>query len=392
VNRADAIDLTICGSFGFGNAGDEAVPAAIADIAVHLGIEIAPHVVGRFDEPAMPEVIGLGAADAQRREMLRGHPLVMSGGGIIENKPSATLLRCESLLQRTFASQACLFGISVEPGVSYGWACKWRLRRCLRRFERVYTRDVLSAATLSRNFPNVGAETIGDLVLWLHPDAGELPTGLKIPERFIAVVLSRRWSQDEKWRAWISTELHALCRELHASIVFVPMSSLHDDDREEHRAVAAKLALLKPEVDVLSIESRLSPRAVAYLLGKSNLVVSMRLHGCVMAYAQQTAFIGLAYHPKVYGFSKTVGWGHALLPEAIPERQSSQTYGYRFSDLQISNGQLISRASACLSRSDFSRLSQLKQRSAEVFRDFLAEAAAPSGSAAIRHHQDSRDG
>src|SRR5262249_7868253 len=101
----------------------------------------------------------------------------------------------------------------------------------------------------------------------------------------------------------------------------VPMTGPFDDDRDEHKAIAQKLALLKPELEVCKIETTLTPRAVAHLLGNATLVVSMRLHGCVMAYAQRTPCVCLVYHPKLSGFSKTEMWPGAQLPSSIPERQ-----------------------------------------------------------------------
>ncbi len=38
--KMDSINLTVCGSFGFGNAGDEAIPDAIFDMAAQLGIPV----------------------------------------------------------------------------------------------------------------------------------------------------------------------------------------------------------------------------------------------------------------------------------------------------------------------------------------------------------------
>src|SRR5262245_33062253 len=84
MDEANTVRLTVCGSFGFGNAGDEAVPIALADIGAYLGFSMNVNVVGRFDEPALSQVIGLGPRDASRRETLRGYPLLLSGGGIIE--------------------------------------------------------------------------------------------------------------------------------------------------------------------------------------------------------------------------------------------------------------------------------------------------------------------
>lgn len=368
-----AMKLTICGSFGFGNAGDEAIPYAILDMATNFGVSIELDMVGRFENPALTDVIGIGSVDSWRRELLRGQPVVMSGGGIIENNPHAAIFRCERLLDSAFAARTCLYGISVEPGVAYGWRCKWRLSQALKRFEKVFTRDYLSETTLNELLPRIKTETIGDIVLWLRPDANALPERFRLPEKYMAVNLAPRWSKEASWRAWISGELHALCRELGLALVFVPMTGSYDDDRDEHRRTAAEIALMTPKVEVHVVESLLSPRAIASILADAELVVSMRLHGCVMAYAQKTTCVGLAYHPKLSGFFGTIGWEEALVPRLLPKRQGDGSYGYRFSDLGLGRRQLVRTVVACLSRSNFSRLPELKARSSAVLMRFLAE-------------------
>ena len=198
--------------------------------------------------------------------------------------------------------------------------------------------------------PRVKTETIGDIVLWLQPNSSELPKLLRLPKRFVAVVLAPRWSKEPRWRPWISRELRLLSKELGLALVFVPMTGSYDDDRDEHRAVAAELALGAPEIDLHVIEGALSPRAIASIFKEAALVVSMRLHGCVMAFAQETTCVGLAYHPKLSGFFQTVKWQEALLPPILPSNQSSDTYGYRFVDLEVSHGQLVreQRWNVCL--------------------------------------------
>ena len=364
--------VTVCGSFGFGNAGDEAIPLALADMGAHLGVKVAPDIVGRYDEPASPAVIGIGARDAARREAVRGQPVILSGGGIIDNTKRATLVRCGFLLDKAFAPRASLLGINVESGVPYRFGARWRLRRLLRRFEVVHTRDTLSEATLRSVFPDMKVETVGDLVLWLEPDAASVPGAIHTPARYVAVVLAPRWSKEPAWRAWIAGELHTLCRTLEAGLVFVPMTGDYDDDRLEHRAVVAELRRLTPEVAIEVVEAPLTPRGVAHLLGQAELVISMRLHGCVMAYSRRRPFLGLAYHPKLLGFFRTVQWEEALLPRRLPDMQSEKVYGYRFSDLEMPQGELVRGAEKVAGRKDFAALEPLKQQSAAALRRFLA--------------------
>ncbi|WP_084462222.1 polysaccharide pyruvyl transferase family protein [Bradyrhizobium sp. WSM1417] len=360
--------LSICGSFGFGNVGDEAIPLAIADLGLSLGVLIEPIVIGRYDEPALAEVIGWSNRDKERRETLRGVPLVFSGGGIIDSTPNAVLFRCSKLLERGYASKASVFGASVEAGVSYDWRCRWRLKRLLRSIGVVYTRDDLSNRMLKLILPQIEVKTIGDLVLWLKPKFDEK---ICLPTRYIAVNLAQRWSGDPAWQQWIVVELASLSKLLNLGIVFVPMTGEYDDDRIEHRLIAEKLRLVAPEIEVQCLEETLNPRLVAGIFAKAELAVSMRLHGCVIAFAQETACVGIGYHPKLFGFFETVNLTGAIIPTSPPAIQTKGIYGYSFADLGVKDGDLVRAAQDSLSEIDFSMLSVLKERSAAAFLDIL---------------------
>jgi len=61
MRSSQAAGLTLCGSFGFGNAGDEAVPLAFRDLLDDAGLhDVGIDSLTRFDEPALPNIVGLG--------------------------------------------------------------------------------------------------------------------------------------------------------------------------------------------------------------------------------------------------------------------------------------------------------------------------------------------
>jgi polysaccharide pyruvyl transferase WcaK-like protein len=363
--------LTVCGSFGFGNAGDEAVPLAYHDLARACGISLDLAVLGRFDRPAMPEVIGIGRADRGRREKLRGRRLLMSGGGVIEPALGGVIWRCADFLP-PFSSSAGLFAVNVEANVHYGWLQRFRLRRLLSRLSLVTVRDELSARVLRSLAPRVPVEVVGDSVLWMEP-AAELPPEIRHLGRFIAVCLAPRWANDPAWYAWIGRELADLANALDAAILFVPFSVMADDDRPEHDRVRHAVTAADPRLAtrIAMVERELPPRQLAKVLGKAELAISMRLHGCVMAYAARTPFVALAYHPKLTGFTETVGWERFVLPRRFPVAQSAGHYGFSFADLDWSDASLVAAGREAVAFADFSRLEPLRERLRAAFSRFM---------------------
>lgn len=362
--------LAVFGSFGFGNAGDEAIPLALTDMFGQLRVKVDLSVLTRFAEVPMEGIVGMGARHEAQRRSLAGVPVMVSGGGVIDPTGASVLSSAEAMMRATHG-RAVVFGGSVEPGVAYGWRARWRLRRLLSGMPVVYTRDFLSERTLNGLMPKVPTKTVGDLVLWMRPERTSAVAALDLPSRYIAVVLAPRWQDEPASATWVASELIALARKLAAAVVFVPMSSLHDDDRAEHRRVAQRIADVASDVDVHEVDLQLSPREVCELLSKSELTVSMRLHGCVMAYAQRVPMVCLAYHPKLLGFSETMGCMSTVVPSRLPLNQTANTYGYRFEDLGLREGDLLRAADSAMRPNLHVRLDEFKEVSLDTLRQLL---------------------
>lgn len=374
------MDLTVCGSFGFGNAGDEAVPLALQDLAASLEVELDLAVIGRYAEVDMPEVIGLGLQDADRRASRRASHLMFVGGGVIEPRQQCVLLRGQQLLQELKPRQVSMFACSVEPGVSFSWGVRRRLRRALNGLHHCSIRDVLSLeamATLSSG----DIQVVGDIVLWMNAvdrvDCVSAAVG-----DYIAVNLASRWSDDSAFMPWLCLHLIKLSKELNASIVFVPCSAKFDNDGNAHHLAAASIRSSDSTVDVKVIDRPLEPRELAAVVRDAKLTIGMRLHACIISYAQRTPCVGLVYHPKLIGFARTMGIERWFLPNQPPTRQSAGFHGYRSEDLNIVREDLAATALDAVSAMRFNQLEETRIRLRETFASTLglnpSDAIAPS--------------
>ena len=364
---ADKLRFTLCGSFGFGNAGDEAVPLAMADLAQAAGIDAEFDVLSRYDKSDLPHVIDLGGHDEERRARLRGQPLLFAGGGVIEARPFCVYWRCMHLAKTLGAPYTALFGASVEAGAAFSWRTRRGLRRRLRAANRLHVRDVLSAEALRGIVPKRPVTVVGDAVLWMAPAESALPQ-VKALGPFSAVTLSPRWAKEPGWHAWLAKQLANVAEALNCAIVFVPCAAGRDDDRIEHRNAARELALAAPQCEVVCIEEPLEPRQIAAVYKRSLLTVGMRLHACVIAHAQRTPIVGLAYHPKLIGFARTMGCERFFLPpmpEVLP--QSEGAYGYALPDTGLTGCDLRAAALAAIEDASFDKLDEFRERLKAAF-------------------------
>lgn len=366
--------LVVCGSFGYGNAGDEAIPESIEDMLNHLGYSHHLHRVARYDRVDDNNTLSLGEADSQKVKALKGSPVLMSGGGIFENRDNATVVRCGALLSKSYTKYASLLAVSADAGVQYTWWFRQKLKFILRSISCIYARDLLSEQVIKQTLPGKKVQTVGDLVLW-HQPAPSL-ADIKLPPKYIAVCLAPRWASQPAWMAWISAELRDLSLCLKMPIVFVSMTGKHDNDNEEHARIMAQIQKTASNVEMLFMPDTLSAREVHYVFAHASLVVSSRLHGCVMAYSSRVPFVGLAYHPKLIGFAQTVEWRNMMLPDQMPEQQQAGIYGYGFDLLRLRPGDLLYKAELALAHPNFDCLEPLKQASLIALKQFLDESKA----------------
>lgn len=181
--------MIVCGSFGYGNVGDEAVPLAIGDLAEAGGCRLDLEVVTRFAEPDMPSITSMEPEGAMRRAGFKGLPVIFSGGGIIEPNISSVLMRCQALASSPCHPAVSLFGSSVEAEVRYPLLNRHKIRRLLKRFDQLLVRDQLSCRVLQSMIPKRQVEVIGDVVLGMRASK-MVPKAIEAMKPYIAVALT----------------------------------------------------------------------------------------------------------------------------------------------------------------------------------------------------------
>ncbi len=162
-----SLQIAICGSFGFGNAGDEAVPRSIERIARAAGYNVQMFVLSRWNETPAPHVIDLSDKDRLKEAKSKVRLVLATGGGIIEPGADCVLFKCKDYFKRSFGGGAKLFSVATEPGLPYSMATKIRIKWLLKNIHVAYVRDVFSEEAFRTIVPSVDVETIGDVVIWL---------------------------------------------------------------------------------------------------------------------------------------------------------------------------------------------------------------------------------
>ena len=366
--------IAVFGSFGYGNIGDEAVPVAFGRMARAAGIDRPILPISRFAKAVMPDVCYRTDVARLRAEHRSEDTVFVVGGGGIEPGPHSCLNRAEEMLHAIRPASLLPFAISVEPGVDFGFFERRKLRRLLRDLPEILVRDELSQTALARLVDSVPIRVIGDIVLWLEPEVLPAPEAETLPERYIAVTLADIW-KDPAFFDWVARELARIARDLQASVLLVPISTAVGKDIAQHAALCDRLvADFATPARLMAFDGYPVPAPgwIAKIYSQAELVISSRLHGCVISYAQKTPFVGISYHPKLAGFAQTVGWDAMVVPHQLPRRQSAGAYGFALSDLRFQEGMLVTASRDAVACTNFTAREYFRMKQLQAFTRYHA--------------------
>lgn len=326
----------VAGYYGFKNAGDEAILEAILQELKARGLE----GVVLSGNP------NLTAKQHQTRALHRLNPFallkaplwLLGGGGLLQDKTSALSLEYYLglvRLARLYRRKIVVFNQSLGPLTPWGEA---RVQQVLKGVPLIL-RDQASVEYAKRL--GLSAALGADPALLLGPPP--------VPKEKDWVLLIPRFG--EAYRQGVKT-LERLAVRL-AYEKKEPMVLLMQPGLDDHLLEDKEFETL---FRYFRTEKTSDPRRVLYLVAQAEYVVSMRLHGLILAAAAGTPFAGLSYDPKVAGFAKDADAYYQELP-----------------------GDAYHLAMAVLSGRppDWSRIEAMKERARKSFDLVLEEVAVP---------------
>jgi polysaccharide pyruvyl transferase CsaB len=280
----------LSGYYGFQNAGDEALLEAIIQQLHARGHKPLVFSGSPKDHIARYSV----------KAVRRSHPLevwralgeidlLISGGGtLLQDKTSAAsllyYLGIVSLAKRR-GKRVHVFNQSLGP--------------LSRRGERWVKRTLKGTSIFLRDKPSLEYATRLGLEAELGADCAMVLTPPPVEREESMVVLVPREGTEAA-----NQTLRRVGERLRSSgheVVVLGMQPGYDDEAIE-------------TFQGFTTEMAWDPRRVSYLLAQAGYVVSVRLHGCILAAAAGTPYAGISYDPKVAGFCADSGAAHQEAP------------------------------------------------------------------------------
>lgn len=299
--------IVVCGSYGLGNLGDDAMLTAILADLRHLAPDRRITVISRNpSETRLTHGVDAVHSFALNRLiplLLQTHFFISGGGTLLTNLTSSRSLRYYLMMIRLahrLGARVLLYSCGIGPidGKNDRKATAAVLNRCA---DAIAVRDGASQkelAALGVNRPPVFS--MRDAAFSLRPEAMTGAFSGSRPEGRYAVYAIRPWTRDASFLPTLAAAAAQLWRERGLRPVFLPMEPAKD-------LPAAETTAAMLQAPYLVLREPMTFAAVFDIIQHADLVISMRLHALIAASLAGTPFAGIAYDVKISAFLSDAG-------------------------------------------------------------------------------------
>ncbi|PKL50934.1 MAG: hypothetical protein CVV42_01145 [Candidatus Riflebacteria bacterium HGW-Riflebacteria-2] len=297
--------VMLIGYFGFGNLGDELLWQTFARrfledfseyriVLLHSGKSIPPDAA-RFSIVRRRSLLQV------LEEILTCQAVVIPGGGLLQSSTSLrslvyylTLLTIARLAGARVILPAQGLGPFKKDGRLAGAVNRW-LASELKQAGYISLRDVESAAVLEEIAGINNATVTADLAFLSDaPLRAKVAKSLELPKVY-AILRGTAPGADR-----LATELVNMHEEFENFELRPAALQPGEDDKLWQRADWSGSVIYSADPENLLVDAE--------------LVVSMRLHGCILATLAGIPWVGLAYDPKVSSFARACRWKFCAAP------------------------------------------------------------------------------
>lgn len=306
--------VVLCGAYGRGNAGDEAILKAILTELRSLDPDLPICVMTRRPQQTRlsyrTEAVYLFDVLSYRKKMASCKLYINGGGSLIQNVTSRRSLWFYLNTLKTARKLGCkvmMYGCGIGP-VNYKFDRRYAGRIINENVDAITLRDQHSINELS----SLGV-TVPHITLAADPTVS-LPSvspehaiemlrsaGLKPDEQHYLGITVRPWPSFESKTHIIAEAAEYVYHTYGLIPVFIPI--------ESHRDVSAAMqvaAHLKDVPYTILSDCAHAEQSIA-LFSQMDVVMSMRLHALVFSAAHGVPLVGIVYDPKVSSFLEFVG-------------------------------------------------------------------------------------
>lgn len=321
--------VVLCGAYGRGNAGDEAILKSIVAELRSLDPDMPICVMTRRPlqtrKTYRTEAVYLFNFFAYRKQMAKCKLYINGGGSLIQNVTSRRSLRFYLSTLKTARKLGCkvmMYGCGIGP-VNHKSDRRLSGRIINENVDVITLRDQHSLAELQSmnvtkprivlaadptvNLPSASPENAISMLerAGLKPGEGQHYLGITV----------RPWPSFESKCSVIAAAAEYAYHTYGLIPVFIPIEARRDV------GAATQVASHLHQVPYAILSDCAHAEQAIALFSQMDVVLSMRLHALVFAAAQGVPLVGIVYDPKVSSFLEFVGQDlHTPLEELEPDK------------------------------------------------------------------------
>ena len=318
--------ILIIGWYGEGNIGDEAILLSIkkdlerefsaevkalstrveytkrmqgVEAVSHMPLSMKSFVLNLFNfKKFKPAINAIKESDI----------ILLGGGGFLSDwsyfNPFNWLKYI--VLAKLFGKKTMLYAIGAGPfRTKFGKFC---VRYVVNKFiDKITVRDEESRDWLKKAGVTKEIVVSGDPVISLNYSSSEL--NIEKDKQLITFVLNPylKEKNPEKYNNLKESliDYFKLFTPNEHELVFLPFENSKDYEFN-------KELIIESGIEAKLINLELDPNTAMNILAKSDLVVSLRLHGNIMSASCGTPFLPIVYHHKTAEFIKKLGWEYQI--------------------------------------------------------------------------------
>lgn len=287
--------VVLSGYYGFGNVGDEAILFAIIqslrgqmpDIQITVLSENPEYTAKTYQVQAVKRDHFFQV----RRVIKASDGLISGGGSLLQDKTSLkSIPYYAGIIQLAKRMKKPVFIYSQGIGPVSNKMCRWIVKKAINQADGITVRDERSKKLLEKLGVKDSVTVVPDPVMGL-----ELPELSSTLQQMITVSV-RNWHTKYPYKLKMARCLDQLARSGY-NIVFVPMHGKRDE-----QASAEIAALMTEKSDISNPYATIEEKIE--LIGKSRLLIGIRLHSLIFAAITTTPFVALSYDPKIDAFAE----------------------------------------------------------------------------------------
>ncbi len=326
--KAGRDGVVICGAYGKGNAGDDAILLSmirqLRQQDANLPITVMTRKPRQTAVQTGVSTVHIFNIPAVGRRMRRAKLYISGGGSLIQNVTSARSLYyyLYSISRAKQAGcQVMMYGCGIGP--VNGKRDQAQVVKVLERsVDLIALRDRESMESLAAygcSHPNVHLTADPALLMEGDRSAAERylqQNGLN-PQGHYSLFVLRPWEGTQE-------RLDAICAAADYGWERYGLAPLFYTLEPSRDTETARAAAKRVKAPVVVLPPMTDAAALSGLMGKMELVMAMRLHALVFACAQETRVAAISYDPKVSGFMDYLGSENCVPLEAATEEALRQ--------------------------------------------------------------------